>query len=70
MKISEFFQGGNGKLSMSRLMYFMAFFPASFVVIATKGENALGWYLGSYAAGYVGGKGTSALMAKAPPVTP
>jgi len=41
---------------MSRLLCFLSFFPASYVVIETKNSDALGWYLGAYVAGYVGGK--------------
>jgi len=53
----EFFEGEGNRLSMSRLLCFMSFFPASVVVLYTESENALGWYLGSYVLGYVGGKG-------------
>lgn len=52
----EFFEGEGGILSMTRLLCFMSFFPASYVVVITKSENALGWYLGAYVLGYVGGK--------------
>lgn len=52
----EFFEGDNTRLSMSRLLCFMSFFPASYVVVANGGEGALGWYLGAYVLGYVGGK--------------
>lgn len=52
----EFFEGENNRLSMSRLLCFLSFLPASFVVMVTKGENALGWYLGAYVLGYIGGK--------------
>ena len=46
---------------MSRLLCFLAFFPASYVVVATKSSEALGWYLSAYAAAYVGGKATDLL---------
>lgn len=52
----EFFEGEGGVLSMTRLLCFLSFFPSSYVVIVTKSENALGWYLGAYVLGYVGGK--------------
>lgn len=52
----EFFEGDNRRMSMTRLLCFISWFPASYVVVATKGENALGWYLGAYVVGYVGGK--------------
>lgn len=52
----EFFEGDNGRLSMTRLLCFLSFFPSSFVVLKTLNENALGWYIGGYVVGYVGGK--------------
>lgn len=55
-RLAEFFEGEDGILSMTRLLCFLSFFPSSYVVIVTKSENALGWYLGSYVLGYVGGK--------------
>ncbi len=53
----EFFEGEDSRLSMTRLTVFMAFFPASYVVIMTLSPDALGWYLGAFVLGYVGGKG-------------
>lgn len=41
---------------MSRLLCFMSFWPASWVVISHGGEGTLGWYLGAYVLGYAGGK--------------
>ena len=58
----ELFESDNGGLSMTRLLCFMSFFPASYVVVIDKGEGTLGWYLGAYVLGYVGGKGADALM--------
>lgn len=34
----------------------MSFFPASYVLIQAKSEEALGLYLGAYVLGYLGGK--------------
>jgi hypothetical protein len=56
----EFFEGTENRLSMSRLLCFGAFFPASYVVIATLSDEALGWYLGTFVLGYVGGKASDA----------
>lgn len=53
----EFFEGENGRLSMTRLLCFMSIFPASAVVLVTCNEATLGWYLGAYVLGYVSGKG-------------
>jgi hypothetical protein len=60
----EFFYGDNNLLSMSRLLMFMAFFPSTYVVVATKDVDALGWFLGAYVLGYVGGKGVDAIGRK------
>lgn len=55
-KLLEFFQDNTGAFSMGRLMFFLSFFPASFVVLYTEDTDALGLYLGAYAVSYVGGK--------------
>ena len=47
---------------MTRLLCFLSFFPASYVILIDKGEGTLGWYLGAYVLGYVGGKSADALM--------
>lgn len=52
----EFFEGEGNRLSMSRLLCFLSFTPASYVVVSTRSEEALGWYLGAFVLGYVGGK--------------
>lgn len=52
----EFFEADEGRLSMTRLLCFLAFFPASYVIIETKSDEALAWYLGAFVMGYVGGK--------------
>jgi hypothetical protein len=57
----EFFEGEKNRLSMSRLLCFMAFFPSAYVVCATKTDDALGWFLGAYVLGYVGGKTADAM---------
>ena len=61
-RLVEFFEGENLRLSMTRLTVFLSFFPASYVVVTTKSEDALGWYLGAYVLGYVGGKGADVFM--------
>lgn len=58
----ELFQDSGGQMSMSRLLCFMSFFPASYVVTLTKNPDALGWYLGAYAVGYIGGKFGDAMI--------
>ena len=60
----EFFEADEGQLSMTRLLCFMSFFPSSFVVISTKSDEALAWYLGAFCLGYVGGKFSDKIGAK------
>ena len=52
----EFFEGDEGRLSMTRLLCFMSFFPASYIVVRMESESALGWYLSAYVLGYSSGK--------------
>jgi hypothetical protein len=52
----EFFEAENQRLSMTRLLCFLSFFPSSYVVIFHATEGILGWYIGGYVLGYVGGK--------------
>ncbi len=59
-KLIEFFQDNKGDMSMSRLLSFLSFFPATVVVLSTKTNDALQWYVGAYAVGYVGGKAVDA----------
>jgi len=60
----EFFEGTEGRLSMSRLLCFMTIFPASYVLCSTQTDEALGWYLGAYVLGYVGGKASDTFKRK------
>jgi len=62
--VIEFFRGTEGLLSMSRLLCFMSFFPATYVLVVTKSVEALGWYLGAYVLGYVGGKAADTFKRK------
>lgn len=66
-RIVELFEGDNSQLSMTRLLCFMSFFPASAVVLYEHSENTLGWYLGAYVLGYVGGKTADVFMKDKPP---
>lgn len=56
MRWVEFFEGDNNRLSMSRLLMFLSFFPAAYELFVLKNETALGYFLGAYVLGYVGGK--------------
>lgn len=66
----EFFEGENGRLSMTRLVMFLSFFPSSLVVILTAESETLGWYIGGYVLGYVGGKGADVFMKDKPVAEP
>lgn len=55
-RASEFFEDDAGILSMTRLLCFMAFVPATYVVCIDPNSETLGWYLGAFVGGYVGGK--------------
>lgn len=50
MRAVEFFEGLGNRLSMMRLMLFISFFPASYVLLKNGTTEALGVYLGAYAA--------------------
>lgn len=56
MKLAEFFEDTDRRLSMTRLLMFLSFFPASYVVLCDQDEATLGWYLSAYAAAYGLGK--------------
>jgi len=53
MKITEFFEGEDGRLSMTRLIVLMTFPPATWVLLDDGDQlaNYLGFYVGGYAAG-------------------
>ncbi len=54
LKVSEFFQGEDGCLSMSRLVFFLSLFPASYHVVMTHLDVMS--YITTYAAAYVTSK--------------
>lgn len=56
-KLAEFFEDADERLSMTRLLMFLSFVPSSYVVVVNGNEGMLGWYIGGYVLGYVGGKG-------------
>lgn len=63
-RFHEFFEDDDKMLSMSRLLCFLSFFPASYVVIITKSVDSLGWYLGAFVLQYVGAKFSNIINAK------
>ena len=54
--VSDFFRGQSGRLSMTRLLTFLSFIPATYELVRINNEAALGLYLGAYVVGYIGGK--------------
>lgn len=56
MRLIEFFEGSDGRLSMTRLMIFLSFWPASYLLVTEGNEAMLGWYLGAFVGGYAAGK--------------
>jgi hypothetical protein len=66
-RLAEFFEGENSYLSMGRLLAFMSFFPASWVILTHPGAETLGWYVSAYVLGYIGGKGVDMLKTKEKP---
>lgn len=65
----EFFEDEYQRLSMSRLLMFLSFFPSSYVVKmqADKPDvhEVLMYYIGGYVLGYVGGKGVDMFTRRA-----
>lgn len=57
----EFFEGNDQRLSMTRLLCFMSFFPSSFVLLSSPTENMLLYYLASFGVAYIGGKSADAV---------
>lgn len=63
-RLIEFFEDTNGRLSMTRLLCFLSFFPASVIAYKINSAEALLYYLGAYVIGYIGGKGAEAWRAR------
>lgn len=61
----EFFEDDNSRLSITRLSTFLAFFPASWIVIKLCTEMALGIYISAFVVQYGGGKALDVWMKKA-----
>lgn len=53
MQILEFFQGKDGKLSMERLIWFLAFLPSTGYLFAHPSNEVFGMYLGAHVMGFV-----------------
>lgn len=62
----EFFADSDGRMSMTRLLCFLAYPPASYALFLIKTEDALLYYLGAFVVGYIGGKGADAWRCRPP----
>lgn len=51
-RVMEFFEGEGSTLSMARLLVFMSFFPAAYVVIIKPGSDTLTIFLTAFVAQY------------------
>ena len=56
MRWVEFFEGEGNRLSMTRLLCFLAFWPASYVFLHNPSEGMAWAYLGTFVGGYAAGK--------------
>lgn len=57
--ILELFTDDSGRASLTRLLSFFSFLPATWVVLTVDSEHietVLGIYIGAYVLGYLGGK--------------
>ena len=52
----EFFEDDNRRLSMSRLLCFLSFWPATLVLLNSKSSDIFMLYIGAYVLSYIGGK--------------
>jgi len=71
MDLAEFLQDGHGRSSLSRLLCFLAFWPATTIVClnahSPKIDDILMVYLGSFVLGYAGGKFADVFIKKEAP---
>lgn len=60
----EFWEGEGNRLSMARLLQFLAYFPATLVLIYVKTSEALAIYLGAFVLNSIGSKVADKMGAK------
>lgn len=61
---AEFFEGDGNRLSMTRLLAFMAWFPASIILIWKPDDTNFSWYVSAFVIQLIGGKTADAYMRK------
>lgn len=58
--VAEFFESDEGRGSMTRLLMFLAFWPATYILYINRNSQSIpelvAYYLGAFALGYIGGK--------------
>lgn len=64
MLMREFFEDDAMRLSMTRLLCFLSFFPSTYLTMVLKTETALAMYMSTFALAYLGGKGIDLMTAK------
>ena len=62
MRWIELFEGNGRRLSMSRLLVFLAFWPSAWVTLGNPTEAMMGLFLGAFVANYLGGKSADIFM--------
>lgn len=63
-RLTEIFEAEDKRLSLSRVLSFLSFWPASWVLLKMPTEGMLGIYLTAFSVAYLGGKGLDAMMTK------
>lgn len=62
MRWIELLEGNGRRLSMSRLLVFLAFWPSCYVLLSDPSESMMGLFLGAFVLNYIGGKSADIFM--------
>jgi hypothetical protein len=62
MRWIELFEGNGRRLSMSRLLVFLAFWPSAWITLENPTEAMMGLFLGAFVVNYLGGKSADIFM--------
>ena len=63
-RLLEILEDDASKLSLSRLLSFLSFWPSSWVLLRMPTEGMLGIYLTAYGVAYLGGKGIDVMVSR------
>lgn len=58
----ELFEGSGRRLSMARLLVFLAYFPLAYVLVNNPTEGMAGIFAGAFVINYLGGKSADIFM--------